>query len=175
MQELLLPSRSQGGNAAALGSEQERHAAEAAEAAEAEAVEGEAGEAGEAEEAGQDALPPQPPTDAVQDRGLGWRGGPKLIGDERVTLRHSLSSPPPDSKVAAHHGLPDLSGAACLSAVLCRTDGSGFTLQSVSCTSPMIKTYIGLWCSASSASYHLCVSEAPRFMCNQGNLISSCS
>lgn len=120
----LLSSRRQRGGSASVGSEQERHAAEAAEAAEeaaeaaeVEAVDGEARKTKEGEEAGQDALPPQPPADAAQSRGLGWRGGPKLMGDERVTLRHPLPSPP-DSKIATHHGLPDLSGATCLSAIL---------------------------------------------------------
>lgn len=57
----------------------------------------------------EEALPPSPPPDAAQDRGFGWRGGPKLIGDERVTLRRRLSSPPSALQLAAFHNLPDLS------------------------------------------------------------------
>lgn len=39
------------------------------------------------------------------------QGGPKLLGDERVTLRGEQPSPPPGFAGAAFHGLTDLSGA----------------------------------------------------------------
>lgn len=67
-------------------------------------------EAAEAEQADIEALPPSPPTDAAESRGKGWRGGPKLVGDERVTLRHAVPHPSTSLEVAAFHKLSDLSG-----------------------------------------------------------------